>query len=152
MLNDNPRLLLNIHLTLPMVIAYLRAIATAEPDRIGQDGTMCIYAKQVGAVLTPVCIMGQMFANIGLLRLLMVNPSDLDSPSNPDSCAVATGFWTRLAEFGITATPEAQQFCHDVQRQQDEGTAWGQAFTDGVTDFKARKQTALEKEFISAGI
>lgn len=139
---------LAINFTLPQVIAYLRAIATREPDRIGQgDGGSCIYATVNGHVVTPVCIVGQMFADLGLLRLLLHSPNEMSwGESAASSCGFGAVLWETLAPFGITADEDAARFMRLVQSRQDGGEPWGQAFDGAVQDHRDNALHALTRD------
>lgn len=136
---------LSINFTLAQVIGYLRAIAIREPDRIGQgEGGSCIYATVDGHTVTPVCIVGQMFADLGLLRLLLSHPNDLTwGESRASSCGLGAVLWETLAPFGVTADDDAASFMRLVQSRQDGGEPWGQAFDSAVEDWRKREQDAL---------
>lgn len=143
--NANP---LSINFTLGQVITHLRAIAKRDPERIGQgeDGS-CIYATVNGHVVTPVCIVGQMFADLGLLRLLITHPNDLSwGESRASSCGFGSLLWEKLAPFGITADEDAARFMRLVQQRQDGGEPWGDSFDGAVEDYKANAQDALGRE------
>jgi hypothetical protein len=140
--------MLSIHFTLPQVIGLLRVLANREPERIGKSGDAgCVYGYVEKGVLTPVCIVGQMFADLGLLRLLLTDPSDLSygyATPNLGACAVSGDFWGYLAAFGITADEDAKAFMHSVQRRQDDDSTWGEAFADAVEDYRGEQQAALD--------
>lgn len=139
--------MLNIHLTLRDVVGMLRTIADREPERIGKSETGgCVYAVYKDGVLVPVCIIGQMFADLGLLRLLLNEPNDLGTgyAACMSSCSVGYGFWSTLAdEYGITVDTDAQAFAHSVQRKQDENDTWGEAFAKAVQEYRDNETEAL---------
>lgn len=141
--------MLNLHLTLPVVVNMLRTIVSRDPERIGRedDGAGCVYATIKDGALVPICIIGQMFADMGLLRLLLTNPNDIEeshyTPSNLSSCGVGYGFWDTMAEFGINVDKDAQEFAHSVQSKQDLGTAWGAAFDTAVEQYRRQQQEEL---------
>lgn len=137
--------MLSIHLTLAQVVAHLGRIAKNDPDRIGTsaDGG-CVYATNDNGVLTPVCIVGQMFADLGLLRLLTFDPSDLNYPNMLGACSVGGDFWGTIAKYGITADSDAQEFMHSVQRKQDDRLTWGEAYDLAVVEYRQEQQEVLE--------
>lgn len=137
--------MLNIHLTLPQVVGFLRTIAEGEPTRIGQgEGGSCVYADSDDGMLTPVCIIGQMFANLGLLRLLLTDPNELFYPNMLGACGIDSDFWSYLARYGVTADLDAKEFAHSVQRTQDDGIPWGEAFNNAVTKYRESQQADLD--------
>jgi hypothetical protein len=146
---DSPSKMLSIHFTLAQVVNMLRIIAEREPERVGKSGSAgCVYGFIDKGVLTPVCIVGQMFADLGLLRLLLVSPSDLTDGSygtaNLSACSIGSGFWEDLSRFGITADEDAKAFMHSVQRKQDDDYVWGEAFNAAVQEYRAEQQAILD--------
>lgn len=140
--------MLNIHLTLPQVVNMLRTLSEREPERVGKSETGgCVYGVIEKGVLIPVCIVGQMFADLGLLRLLLNNPSDLHSgeygTQNLGACALSADFWPELAKFGITADDDAKEFMHSVQRRQDDDHSWGTAFSEAVQEHRDEQERVL---------
>lgn len=143
--------MLNLNLTLPVVVNMLRTIAQANPERVGRDdsdgGVGCTYAAVSNGALVPVCIVGQMFANLGLLRLLLIDPSHIVSdgytPSQHGACSIEGGLWDSLAENGITADLDAQTFMRAVQQRQDEGTPWGIAYDESVQEYRDEQEAKV---------
>lgn len=142
--------MLNIHFTLPMVLNMLGNIAKRAPEKVAQksDGTTgCIYMERDGHIVTPVCIVGQMFADLGLLRLLALNPSDLsDDADQHTACTVGGEFWTALETYGITADEDAASFMRSVQYKQDGGSTWSEAFDSIVQEFRDERTARLDDE------
>lgn len=138
--------MLSIHLTLAQVVTLLNTIVQRDPERVGtgSNGAGCVYGYQNEGALTPICIVGQMFADLGLLRLLMNNPNELDFPSAMSStCGTSSGFWEVLNKYGITADEDAARFMFAVQRRQDEGQTWGMAYDQSVRDYRDAQQDDL---------
>lgn len=143
--------MLSLHLTLPTVVNMLRNIAQGDPERIGRDdsdgGVGCTYASIKNGALVPVCIVGQMFANLGLLRLLLIDPSRLDhegyTPSQHGACSIEGEMWASLAENGVTADRDAQTFMRAVQARQDEGQPWGEAYEASVNEYRAEQEAKV---------
>lgn len=144
--------MLNIHLTLPIVANMLRLISQRDPERVGREdeGAGCTYASVKDGALYPICIVGQMFADLGLLRLLLTDPSDIVdagyAPSNLGACTTNFGFWESLAKHGVTADEDAKEFMRDVQMKQDEGERWGEAYTMAVETHVSIVTEALNDE------
>lgn len=142
--------MLSIHFTLPQVLVYLRTIVARDPEAIARtkDGSVgCLYAEQEGHVLHAVCIIGQMFADLGLLRLLLTDPSDVRGYSDlHGTCSVHADFWPALAKFGITADEDAMEFMRSVQQKQDGGSTWGDALTSTVDESVSRGNAHLDDE------
>lgn len=95
----------------------------------GSSGT-CVYAlvNQYGA-LVPVCIVGQFFANLGLLRVLL-DPDHHESNSvfaEANECNLA-GLSSKvravLDGHGITVDDDAWTFMGYAQSQQDRNHTW----------------------------
>lgn len=130
---------LSIHFTLTMVVNLLGNIAKRDPERIGKsDSGRCIYGVIENGVLVPVCIVGQMFGDLGLLRLLLTNPNEVAdwNAEMQGACNVGNFFWDSLAKFGITADTDAQAFAHAVQSRQDDGVTWSEAFEGAVRAYR----------------
>lgn len=142
--------MLSIHLTLPQVVGFLRTIVDRNPDHVAKapgGGQGCIYMHVDGHVLTPVCIVGQMFADLGLLRLLRINPNDLSEYGDQfGACSVKGEMWEALAEYGITADEDAQVFLREVQYKQDSGLSWGDALRIAQQDWLDEHNARLDDE------
>lgn len=142
--------MLNIHLTLSQVFGFLSTIVERDPSVVARtsDGKVgCVYAEQNGHVLTPVCIVGQMFADLGLLRLLLILPSDVNGYSDQHgTCSTYGEFWNSLAEFGITADEDAKHFMREVQSKQDSGFTWGDALSGAVQEYIDVENARLNDE------
>jgi hypothetical protein len=139
---------LSIHFTLAMVVTALGNIARRDPDRIGKsDGGRCVYGVIENGALVPVCIVGQWFSDLGLLRLLLNNPSEVESWNTEmqGACNVGGHMWEALAAYGITADEDAQKFAHRVQSRQDDGLTWSDAFNGAVADHREAEQDALNE-------
>jgi len=142
--------MLNIHLTLPQVLGFIRTIVARDPEKVAQapgGGQGCIYMHVDGHTLTPVCIVGQMFADLGLLRLLRLDPSNLTEYGDQfGACSVKGEFWTGLAEYGITADEDAQNFLREVQYKQDGGATWGDALAGTIESWLAIENAKMDDE------
>ena len=137
-----------LRITLLMAFNGLRNIVSRFPaDHTaggpGQNG--CIYAREENGVLVPVCIVGQFFADLGLLRVLLTqgqgykgtlsdaaNASERGSEDNFVLCNLA-GLDTSLREmlestYGITFDDDAFEFLLNAQASQDNGNTWPDAF------------------------
>jgi len=138
--------MLSIHFTLAQVVNMLGNIANRDPERVGKsDSGRCIYGIIESGVLVPVCIVGQMFADLGLLRLMLNSPSEIESWNTEmqGACNVGGHFWEALATYGITADEDAQKFAHMVQSRQDDGVTWGEAFASTVEAYRAEQVEKL---------
>lgn len=112
-----------LHLTLAYVVAHFSDIA----ERFGvnhKQEDSCRYADAVGFTLKPVCIVGQFFADLGLLAL--VAKPELFSTEigleNLGTCGLdqdGAHLWNALAAAGITWDDDAQKFMAYVQTYQD---------------------------------
>lgn len=128
----------NLNITLLMVFDLVKGIiADFGEDHVGHGGVNgCYYASEVNGVLTPSCIVGQVFHRLGLLRVL------IGETGETGACGMATdisevytnfGAWhagvaARLASFGITVDEDASVFLGHFQARQDVSTPWGLAF------------------------
>ena len=142
--------MLNVHFTLAYVLAALTGIANREPERVGQkENGGCIYAVVENAALVPVCIVGQMFSDLGLLRLMLNSPNEVESWNTEmqGACNVGGHLWDSLAKYGVTADEDAQKFAHRVQSRQDDGVTWQDAYNGAVEDHKQDARDALDQQF-----
>ena len=100
----------------------------------------CTYSFVKDGFLVPVCVIGQWFAQRGLLGLLNQDeplfhkPSeawmkDVQHTENYGVCGVGDVTWEALAKVGITLSEEAQQYARYVQSAQDSGRTWRTAIT-----------------------
>lgn len=93
----------------------------------------CIYGVWVDGVLTPVCIVGQFFASLGLLGLLMKNPTATyigftTEPEQEGTCEPNFDMWARIEQATDTEFPEeVRQYLRDAQLCQDNGAPWSGA-------------------------
>ena len=141
---------LSIHLTLAQVIGFIKVIVDRDPDKVAKGpngGSGCMYMVRKGHVLTPVCIVGQMFADMGLLRLLLTDPSNLtDENDQFGSCSLNSDMWNGLAKFGVTADKDAQEWLYNVQRKQDSGSSWSDAFNEARDEYLDEQNYTLDNK------
>lgn len=142
--------MLNIHLTLPQVIGFIKTIVDRDPDHVAKSpsgGAGCMYTSINGHVLTPVCIVGQMFADLGLLRLLLTTPNVLTADADQHgACSIGGDFWNSLDNFGITADDDAKEFLREVQSKQDSGYTWGDAYAFVQDEYLLNENGRLDDE------
>lgn len=106
------------------------------------DGSVgCVYGEaDKNGALTPLCIVGVLFSDLGILRATVS-----DYPDAVDwhgACGVGADLWSNAEAMGVTFTEEAQEFLRYAQREQDSGHSWGEALTRAVT---ASKEAAIER-------
>jgi hypothetical protein len=147
-----------LHITLPLAIQRLRALASAEPDRMGiidpnnPGAGGCMYITVVDGVLKAVCIIGQFFADFGLLGLLATGFDENGSLLGQDGmCVLDSPLWDRLAAAGVVVDEDAKEFMRTVQVQQDNGNdsnplAWGPAFDKAVSKVREAERKRIEDE------
>jgi hypothetical protein len=145
--------MLPIHLTVTVVLSMLSDVIS----RFGEDhtarkpggGTGCVYAVQEGNRLIPVCIVGQVIADLGALRALVVpyetarkdasdgfySLGDGETPAQYAACTLENPMWDRLAAFGITADDDAKALLRAVQDVQDGDHGWGEALKFGIVNW-----------------
>jgi len=142
----------NFNITLALAVSRLRAIAADNPDRIGKTNEGgCVYFnvddQLSGLPMTAVCIIGQFFADFGLLGLLSFGFNEAGSTTGQESaCFTEGGFWSRLKDHGITADPAAQKFMRDVQLKQDGGDTWSVAFNTAVERIISDERARIDAE------
>lgn len=87
--------------------------------------------------LVPVCIVGQVFSRLGILRALVRPGGD----TQYSTCDVTSAMWDNAAQMGVTFTEDARALLRAVQMRQDtNSTPWGQALTAAV---KATQEEAV---------
>jgi hypothetical protein len=96
----------------------------ARPD--GQPG--CVYAVFQNGSLVPVCIVGQVFADLGILRAVtssgitlneMLNAAADDLPTQGGACALQDAIWSNAHDMGVLFTNDAREYLRVVQSVQD---------------------------------
>ena len=88
----------------------------------------CIYGMQVDGVLTPVCLIGTLFSDLGYLGLLIKSDPTLGfAEFDGSTCSSGEALWGNLASVGIDTTEDAQWFARSAQYGQDNSLTWRQA-------------------------
>lgn len=125
----------NLHITLAMALTGIKSIV----ERFGHDhiGSLpeggCAYVEKVDGIrLVASCIVGQFFADLGILRVLVGD--GYSGSTIPGLCgirneiAMTDDLRERLAvKWGITFADEAWTFLSTAQVEQDGAAQWGQA-------------------------
>ena len=139
-------------MNITMNLAQTRSALLRIVDRFGADhvaggngSTGCTYARLVDGVLTPVCIVGQLVADYGLLGVLVDEGADFLAPTRLDpwgdtitqdptrelnvegACTISHIMWTHLANAGLHFDEDAKAYLRAAQEGQDDGLPWGQA-------------------------
>lgn len=96
------------------------------------DEGSCVYVDRVeGVRLIPSCIVGQFFADLGVLRVLLSEVGVGDQPKNcplSNEGGLSREVRDRLADkYGITMDDEAYTLLSEAQGGQDNGRPWGKA-------------------------
>lgn len=140
------------HITFNMVFLGLLDIVNRFPsDHVGTNEDGCAYVSSVeGYRLIPSCIVGQFFADLGLLRMLLVNDGSFCgvAVTTPDGTkynnmgAMSPDARERLADWGVTMDDDAHALLWNTQINQDAKEPWPIAFEDALT-------TLIENETIS---
>lgn len=113
-------------------------------------GSGCIYAEVKDGALHPVCIVGQFFADRGVLRALLTMAPDLSvargAPAQYEACNVGLPLWNDLEQFGIIVEHEAREFLRAVQIEQDASSPWGLAFNNSIQTIREKmKERAIKQ-------
>jgi hypothetical protein len=151
-------IMFNLHINLAMALAGLRSVV----DRFGEshvgtmgDGRGCAYVENVdGLRLVPSCIVGQFFADLGILRVLTVADDaafvgcKIPGSDLRNQGGMSKELRTTLADkFGVTMTDEAFTFLTTAQFEQDGEYAWGEAVERAAAAIlreRGEPQTAVE--------
>lgn len=143
-------------ITATQVLAHLRDIVS----RHGYDtrpkadgGRSCIYASLDGFVLRPVCLIGVMLHDLGVLRAVVYsiygeNAYGYGNVDGQDgACELdAEGMWARLAQAGVTFTDEAKVLMRHAQAEQDSGEVWGDAVEKGLFEAQEKFRSDIEEQ------
>ena len=138
------------HITMNMAVLGLLDIL----DRFGQDhyasgaGGGCIYSTKTDSnALVPVCIVGQFFADLGILGALLETPNDRYNgvsgacPTNMGAFANET--IDMLNARGITIDEDAQEFLRRAQQEQDSKNTWGYSVERALASAVSQGHIAL---------
>lgn len=140
------------HITIKNVVDGLtRIVKRVGRDHIavnpsgGSSGNGCVYAVIVDGVLTPVCIVGQFFADLGYLGALVSSNDDGDiavcygglgdGGHNFPGDGTATG---ALLDHGFTFEDGALRILRDAQAKQDVGETWFNAVSHAFESYHSR--------------
>lgn len=114
----------------------------------------CIYFDEnmeTGA-LTAVCLVGQGFAELGILRATHrgyagsnVLDTDRGTENNFAACHLNSPMWERAEAMGVTFTPKAREFMKDAQNHQDNGAQWGDAVSDAKDKALTTERLLIEE-------
>lgn len=91
--------------------------------------------------LVPVCIVGQVFAYLGILRAVFQATG-----SEFSTCGLGSTIWVNAETMGVTFTKDAQVFLRSAQQEQDSGRAWGVALTTAFAEAQERALTTFKRE------
>src|SRR5690242_11272279 len=99
----------------------------------------CIYAVMNDGIMTPVCIVGQFFADLGLLGLLLSDPTDPSdgafcTKAQPNNLPGIASAVNDLRHRGIEVEDAAFTILAHAQSVQDSGYTWREAFEAGLRD------------------
>lgn len=101
-----------------------------------EGGEGCVYLVKAtpNGLLTPVCIVGQVFSDLGILRAMLTDGGH----DQHEACNIGSTLWENATAMGVEFTEEAQVFLRDAQRYQDsvyhggQDKSWGGALTFAV--------------------
>lgn len=146
----------NFTITVDDVMSGLTRIVRAEPNRVGTlfGSSGCAYAVVEDGRLVASCIVGQFFANLGLLGLLVQDPliavtDSRTEPSQDGACSIAM-FDIMTEKWGVVVEDDAANILRAVQSAQDDGAVWSVAFAQGLRSFHAEKVGELESNRLVA--
>lgn len=89
--------------------------------------------------LRPVCIVGQAFHRLGIMRALLANGGDQHS-----ACTMDSVIWANAEAMGVTFTEDAKTLFRKAQYRQDNGEAWVDAVRGAVLDSQRDAVKAFE--------
>lgn len=139
------------HFNVQQVLALLvEVVRDAGRDHAAKDekGAIgCIYIQRPinrHGRLVSVCIIGRLFDHLGILRALL-RPEE-HGPDQYGACGLSEGLWVNAETFGVTFSDEAKHLMHEVQQQQDNGLAWGDALRKGMEAYVERVETEARQK------
>lgn len=100
----------------------------------GGAGCQYIVKPSPEGALVPVCIVGQVFSDLGILRA-MVSDGGYDQH---EACNMDSPIWGNAEAMGVTFAEDAQHFLHSAQKYQDSiftggnDKSWGGALTHAL--------------------
>lgn len=124
------------------------------PEHVARDGEQngCTYfvrdENDFGNLvidplnLRPVCIVGQAFHRLGIMRALLSASTDTYTDQH-GACGFGHELWDNAEAMGVTFTLDAQRFLRFAQSEQDSGKTWAEAVKNAVT----REQEHALNEF-----
>lgn len=101
----------------------------------GGEGCVYIVKPSPNGLLTPVCIVGQVFSDLGILRAMLSE----GGTDQHEACNIGSTLWDNAQAMGVTFDEDAQVFLRDAQRYQDSvyhggaDKSWGGALTFALT-------------------
>jgi hypothetical protein len=128
-----------------MLLNIVRQFGHDHVAKAPGGGNGCTYVVVQNGVLVPVCIIGQLVANLGFLGILVTeDPGNYDSEdvAQHDACNIGQPMWDELANVGIVFTEDAKHYARLVQSAQDAGRTWSQAVQYGDAKFAEDKANA----------
>lgn len=90
--------------------------------------------------LRPVCIVGQVFSRLGIMRALLSGDGDQYSTCQPDAL-----LWANAEEMGVDFTEEARSLFRQAQYKQDNGQTWRDAVTEAVAEAQAEALAEFQR-------
>lgn len=122
-----------------MLIAVVKEFGKDHTARgSASGGCQYVVTPSPTLPLVPVCIIGQVFANLGILRAMLTDNGN----DQFGACSLDSPIWHNAEEMGVTFTDDARHFLRCAQNYQDSpskgGQAWGGALSYALAEAQER--------------
>lgn len=140
---------------LSILVSIVKQFGADYVPKTDEGGTGCIYVEVHDATdawgystkhvdpfnLVPVCIVGQVFSRLGILRAVLTSEKVQDT-----ACNLGQQMWDNADAMGVTFTEDAQRLLRLAQSRQDSGIGWQEAVEGAVTALQDEKVEAFKNE------
>jgi hypothetical protein len=107
------------------------------------DSSGCTYIANVHPLgfLVAVCLIGEVFAGLGVLRALTRDGGRTQFGACDPYDAE---FWNNAEDYGIYVEQDARDLFYSAQRKQDSGKSWGVAVTRSIEEIQVDDKAKLD--------
>lgn len=139
---------------LGMLTNIVERFGTDHIARAPGDGGGCTYAaRDALGNLVAVCIVGQVFFEMGIFRaLFQTDDLLLDVNDQGGTCALDHTFiWPNAREMGFDFDEDAKEILYKAQSMQDSNQTWGTALREATIYYRdALVENTLRREGVAA--
>lgn len=131
---------IDLRASILLIVEVVKTFGAAHEAGVGttsSSGCQYVVTADPQSTLVPVCIVGQVFHNLGILRAMLTD----GGYDQHEACQMDSGLWENAEAMGVTFTDDAKAFLRTVQRAQDNGVIspnggrtrqWGAALNEGI--------------------